>query len=758
MTMRVLTALNIGYPVVGGAQMTHQTYLRRLARERGHECFYLDAAHASVPLARGPVHMDYFRDAAELRAKMERARPQVVMAGFTLIHEASKLGHALGIPVIGWMNSYEYCPPTPEETRAWHLTHAHRYPSPEERAFALQNADRLVVNSQFLAARLERLQHVRAQVIYPAFDARALWVSPRAYAPQFILGVCGYPHKGADIFLEMARRFTREHFLLAGAIHADYFSKFRALENVTLVPFTPIRDLLKQTKLLLAPSQWDEPFGRIAIEAMANKIPALVSHAAGLAEIVGENGHGVRAYHDADAWEAAVQDLLAHPTRRRENAECGREIAARFLSDAPIQQLDALLRELHARPPTRPVVSKTIAWVGDTNPLTAFALANAQLRAGLTPRGFDVRLVTTTAQFLPVRADVTIHHDYAQEFRAVTPPPHGHWIAIRTWDFGKYPPAWVEKIRAECDQLWVYSRWVRQQALASGLDAARVRVMPLGIDPKIFHPDGGAFTLPTAKTWRFLFVGGPILRKGLDILLQAYRAAFTRADDVCLVVKDNPRDVFYRGARLPELETFAADADAPEIVYVDAALSAHEMAALYRACNVGVFPYRAEGFALPILEAMACGTPSIVPQFGACLDYCTARTSFFVQPLRIHLPVHQELAYNTLGFRETVAEVDFCQIPAEQLARALREVHALGQHQRALVEQRARAGVRIAHERFTWQHTLQHVERALEALPRTPHRFLRARREQAKQRRVFEAARALYLGLPENASLPARQI
>src|SRR5581483_5664083 len=137
MTMRVLTALNIGYPVVGGAQITHQTLLRRLARERGHECFYLDASRASLPLARGHVHMDYFRDAAELRAKMERARPEVVIAGFTLIHDATKLGHALGIPVIGWMNSYEYCPPTPEETRAWHLTHAHRYPSPEERAFAL---------------------------------------------------------------------------------------------------------------------------------------------------------------------------------------------------------------------------------------------------------------------------------------------------------------------------------------------------------------------------------------------------------------------------------------------------------------------------------------------------------------------------------------------------------------------------------------------------------------------------------------------
>jgi len=45
----------------------------------------------------------------------------------------------------------------------------------------------------------------------------------------------------------------------------------------------------------------------------------------------------------------------------------------------------------------------------------------------------------------------------------------------------------------------------------------------------------------------FLFVGGTIIRKGIDFLLQAYLHAFSAADDVCLVIKDIGTQTVYKG-------------------------------------------------------------------------------------------------------------------------------------------------------------------------------------------------------------------
>jgi glycosyltransferase involved in cell wall biosynthesis len=43
---------------------------------------------------------------------------------------------------------------------------------------------------------------------------------------------------------------------------------------------------------------------------------------------------------------------------------------------------------------------------------------------------------------------------------------------------------------------------------------------------------------------------------------------------------------------------------------------------LYAAVDCYVSPYRAEGFNLPVLEAIACGTPVIVTRGGATDDFC----------------------------------------------------------------------------------------------------------------------------------------
>jgi glycosyltransferase involved in cell wall biosynthesis len=191
------------------------------------------------------------------------------------------------------------------------------------------------------------------------------------------------------------------------------------------------------------------------------------------------------------------------------------------------------------------------------------------------------------------------------------------------------------------------------------------------------------------------------LRKGSDILLSAWAGAFPAADDVCLVLKDHSNDLFYRENdardRIAELR---ADPLAPEILHLDRFLPEADLAALYRCCDVAVFPYRAEGFCLPILEAMACGTPAIVPEFGACLDFCDAETSYLTKARRIRAPVSRRFKV-AMGFEEEIAELDFCELPVDRLADALR---ASRNEPAAVRQARSAAGAARARGSFSWKH------------------------------------------------------
>src|SRR5262249_53135192 len=129
-----------------------------------------------------------------------------------------------------------------------------------------------------------------------------------------------------------------------------------------------------------------------------------------------------------------------------------------------------------------------------------------------------------------------------------------------------------------------------------GVPAARVRVIPLGADPALFTPDGGRLPVVPPAGFTFLFVGGTIHRKGIDVLLDAYARAFTDNDDGQLVIKDMGVGSFYNGQTAEALiADFRSAAGRPRVVYLDGALDDPEMAALYRSADCLVHPYRGRG-------------------------------------------------------------------------------------------------------------------------------------------------------------------
>jgi glycosyltransferase involved in cell wall biosynthesis/Flp pilus assembly protein TadD len=387
-----------------------------------------------------------------------------------------------------------------------------------------------------------------------------------------------------------------------------------------------------------------------------------------------------------------------------------------------------------APPATGPVATTPacVVWEGAFEELHSLALVNRELCRRLLRRGHhlsllppqhglsvgapalpqDAELAEHLGRPLPRPAEVHVRHTWPPNFEA---PAEGRWVLIQPWEFGSLPVAWVEPIVRQVDEVWAYTRHVRDCYVRSGVPEDRVHVVPLGVDTEVFRPGLTPLPLKTGRRFKFLFVGGTIRRKGIDLLLDAYGRAFTARDDVCLVIKDMGAGSFYQGQTAEQaIAAFRARPDAPEVEYIDRLLSAQELAGLYAACDCLAHPYRGEGFGLPIAEAMACGLPVIVTGLGAALDFCDANTAFLVAAREVRL------AKKRVGTLETVDFPRLAEPAPASLEQSLRYVFEHPEVARA----RGHAAAEHIRSHFTWDHVAAAVERRLEALRQQPIRRL----------------------------------
>ncbi|GBC92133.1 SPBc2 prophage-derived glycosyltransferase SunS [bacterium HR15] len=250
---------------------------------------------------------------------------------------------------------------------------------------------------------------------------------------------------------------------------------------------------------------------------------------------------------------------------------------------------------------------------------------------------------------------VWVRHQFPPDW-SLSPAP---LAIIQPWEFGAAPREWVEQIRARNAQLWTPSRFVYETFLKSGVPGSQLRLVPNGVNPDQFRPDLPPLKLDTlgitnvpresfSERYKFLFVGGSVRRKGIDVLLQAYRAAFKPGDEVLLIVKDFGTQDFYSTRNYQaQLMAWARDPSAPPLLYIPDTLPESAMASLYNAADCLVHPYRAEGFGLPIAEAMACGLLVITTGFGACLDFCNEQTAYLL-PAEVR-PLSSVEGYEVVG-------------------------------------------------------------------------------------------------------------
>jgi glycosyltransferase involved in cell wall biosynthesis len=151
----------------------------------------------------------------------------------------------------------------------------------------------------------------------------------------------------------------------------------------------------------------------------------------------------------------------------------------------------------------------------------------------------------------------------------------------------------------------VGSSFVRSTLVAHGVPPGKTRVNPYGVDCDRFtmQPRGKSSPL------RFVFVGAMNSRKGVPLLLDAWRELGNTGAELWLIGSGSKRAV----GLLPTLAR----------VRYFGRLPREEVAKLLPQCDVFVFPSFFEGLALVMLEAMASGLPVIATSSSGGGDIIT---------------------------------------------------------------------------------------------------------------------------------------
>ncbi len=309
---------------------------------------------------------------------------------------------------------------------------------------------------------------------------------------------------------------------------------------------------------------------------------------------------------------------------------------------------------------------------GDFLPEKKFLLSNTDLE----------QMYVRSHEVSPEDADVTSRNLY---------PPRVADMSCRfnllhhyAWEESGFPLQWADDFSTHLQGVTCLSSHVEKIMIDHGVTVP-LSVSGCGVD-HWEHIESDATFKVVGKKFKFLHVSSCFPRKGADLLLEAYGRVFTVADDVTLIVKTfpNPHNDIHRW-----LETARkSKKDFPDVVIIEDELSDSQLKALYGQCQALVAPSLAEGFGLPMAEAMLSGLAVITTGWGGQVDFCNEDTAWLVdyafEPAQTHFNLYDSV----------------WAVPCiDHLARTMRQVYELPTSQRMT---RSMQGRQLLLDKFRW--------------------------------------------------------
>lgn len=248
-----------------------------------------------------------------------------------------------------------------------------------------------------------------------------------------------------------------------------------------------------------------------------------------------------------------------------------------------------------------------------------------------------------------------------------------------------------KKSMDSCD-LMVCSKWAKdviQEQL--GKTAA---VAPLGVDRSIFNENNNVSRPVTI----FFNCGKWEIRKGHQELLQAFNKAFQAKDNVELwMMCENP--FLGPDGNKQWMDYYKNSPLGNKIRFIPRQKSHRDVYNIMRQVDVGVFPVKAEGWNLELLELLSCGKNVITTNYSGHTEFTDITNSNIVNIDQMEL-AQDGVWFHGQGYWAKIGDAQI-----DQMVSHMRYLHKLKQDGELALNI---AGIETAIE-FSWENTAKEI-------------------------------------------------
>jgi glycosyltransferase involved in cell wall biosynthesis len=334
----------------GGAEQSMQTLSKHLSEQHDVEVFPLikddstGSKSFSLPLPRQLKMFGGFMEGMGKRKELEGFEPDLILAQHELAYLGSWYSSKKDVPMIYFLRDYENL----YDKRFYGrykidaaINHVFSYITERYTKKILDKSSGIIANSNYLGDRYEKHFNIETETVYP-------FVNPKDYrvkeTGEKILHVNPTEEKGIVITLEVAEKMPEEEFIIAGTTKKDKIKqKMESLNNVEHLGYVEdMKEAYRQTKIALVPSKWEEPYGRIPVEAGASGIPTVATSNGGLPESVGNQ----KLLVDSEEPEEFVEKIKHLKEDYEKFSEHARENTEEKRQEKQLEKFEELMKDV----------------------------------------------------------------------------------------------------------------------------------------------------------------------------------------------------------------------------------------------------------------------------------------------------------------------------------------------------------------------------------------------------------------------------